>query len=279
MSASVGKAAQILRAFRPTVDILSVRAVAERTTLPRSTVHMLCRTLCAEGLLEAVSGGGYRLGPALLELGCLVIDRTGLVDAVEGCTAAVHLAAGQEVHVGQLVDGWIVYLHRESGPMRVSMTNRVGMRAPAFLSGCGKSALSALDPDDARMRVRRVCREEELKLPDLGNLEGELATARRDGYVVCRSFQPGRTSVAAPVIGPDGMPAGALSVAGPSSTFARARLPELAEAVIGAAAVASRRLTGRPSTTTGWRPAANTQRGPPAAQHDRGAAVLSGPAG
>lgn len=255
MSASVGKAAQILRAFRPTLDVLSVRGLAERTGLPRSTVHLLCRTLCADGLLEAVPRGGYRLGPLLLELGGLVIDRTGLVDAVEGCTAALHRAAGQELHVGQLVDGWVVYLHRESGPTRVSMTNRVGMRAPAFLSGCGRSALSVLDPEDAGLRVRRVCKDEQLPLPDLAELAEELAVARHDGYLVCRSFQPGRTSVAAAVIGPDGLPAGALSIAGPSSSFAPSRLAELAGAVMNAATVASRRLHTRRNTSIGWRPA------------------------
>ena len=143
MSASVGKAADILRAFRPTVEVLSVRGLAERTGLPRSTVHLLCRTLCDNGLLEAVPHAGYRLGPLLLELGGLIIERTGLVAAVEGSTAALRRGPGQELHVGQLVEGWIVYLHRESGPDRVTMTNRVGMRAPAFLSGCGKSALPA----------------------------------------------------------------------------------------------------------------------------------------
>ncbi|WP_028935737.1 IclR family transcriptional regulator [Pseudonocardia spinosispora] len=242
MSASVGKAAVILRAFRPTLEVLSVRSLAEYTGLPRSTVHLLCRTLVAEGLLESVPGGGYRLGPLLLELGGLIIDRTGLVGAVEGSAAAVRRGPGQELHVGQLVDGWIVYVHRESGPTRVRMINWVGMRAPAFLSGCGKSALSALDPADAEHRVRRLCAQEDHPLPDMAALAEELAAARVRGHLVCRSFQRGRTSVAATVIGADGQPAGALSIAGPHSTFAPARIPEIGRAIAHAAAVTSHRL-------------------------------------
>jgi IclR family acetate operon transcriptional repressor len=186
MSASVGKAARILRAFRPTVDVLSVRSLAERTGLPRSTVHLLCRTLVAEGLLESAPRAGYRLGPLLLELGGLIIDRTGLVAAIEGSTAALRRSAGQELHVGQLVEGWVVYLHRESGPTRVSMANRVGMRAPAFASGCGKSALATLDPEDADLRVRRLCKQERLALPDMAALADEFASARVQGFLVCR---------------------------------------------------------------------------------------------
>lgn len=242
MSASVGKAAEILRAFRPTVEVLSVRGLAERTGLPRSTVHHLCRTLCDTGLLEVVPRSGYRLGPLLLELGGLIIERTGLVEAVEGSTAALRRVPGQELHVGQLVEGWIVYLHRESGPTRVTMVNRVGMRAPAFLSGCGKSALAALDPVDADQRVRRLCRDEELPLPDMAALDDEFAATRSHGYCVCRSFQPGRTSVAAAIVGSDRQPVGALSLAGPNSTFPPVRLTDIGEAVTGVAQVASRRL-------------------------------------
>ena len=150
MSASVGKAALILRAFRPTLDVLSLRSLADRTGLPRSTVHLLCRTLVSEGLLEAVPRGGYRLGPLLLELGGLIIDRTGLVDAVEGSTAALQRSAGQELHVGQIVEGWVVYVHRESGPTRVRMTNRVGMRAPAFMSEVRQERAGAARPGGRR---------------------------------------------------------------------------------------------------------------------------------
>ncbi|MGD9985402.1 hypothetical protein [Pseudonocardia sp.] len=104
MSASVGKAAEIQHAFRPTVEVLSVRGLAERTGLPR--------------------------------------------------------------------------LHRESGPTRVPMVNRVGMRAPAFLSGCGKSALAALDPVDADQPVRRLCRDEELPLSDAVSGAARVASRR-----------------------------------------------------------------------------------------------------
>jgi DNA-binding IclR family transcriptional regulator len=253
MSASVGKAARILRAFRPTLDVLSVRALAERTGLPRSTVHLLCRSLVSEGLLEVVPRAGYRLGPVLLELGGLIIDRTGLVDAVEGSTAGLHRSAGQELHVGQLVEGWVIYVHRESGPTRVSMTNRVGMRAPAFMSGCGKTALAALDPQDADQRVRQVCKQEKISLPDMAALAEEFASARVHGYLVCRSFQPGRTSVAAAVLGADGQPTGALSIAGPDSTFAPARVAALGRTVSDAAEIASRRLRSRRSFVAGRR--------------------------
>ena len=38
----------------------------------------------------------------------------------------------------------MVYLDRASGPVRAPMRNRVGLRAPAHLTGCGKAALALL---------------------------------------------------------------------------------------------------------------------------------------
>ncbi|HEV2894806.1 MAG TPA: helix-turn-helix domain-containing protein, partial [Actinomycetota bacterium] len=76
---SVAKAARVLQAFTPLVASLSVRQMAERTGIPRSTAHAICLTLCDAGLLEEGTGRGYRLGPALVGLGGQVIERTGLV--------------------------------------------------------------------------------------------------------------------------------------------------------------------------------------------------------
>ena len=68
-------------------------------------------------------------------------------------------------------------------------------------------------------RIARLCREEDVPGPDGPALHAELASARRDGWLVSSSFQPGRTSVAAPVVRAGGEPVGGLSVAGPSALF------------------------------------------------------------
>ncbi len=241
MVAAVGKAAALLRAYGPAVEVLSTRQLAARTGIPRSTVHALAGTLAAEGLLEAVGGRGYRLGPLLVGLAGQIIERTGLVAAVEGALGTLLRAAGQEVHVGQLVGGWVVYLHREAGPRRPPMDNRVGLRAPAWRGGCGKAALAWLTTAEVDARVRRLCREESTPLPDLSALHRELEAGRERGYLVSSAFQAGRTSVAAPVVGADG-PVGGLSVAGPSALFTADAVRRLGPEVVAAAQLAGARL-------------------------------------
>jgi DNA-binding IclR family transcriptional regulator len=241
---AVAKAARVLQAFTPLHTSLSLRQLAERTGIPRSTAHALCVTLCDAGLLERVAGDGYRLGPALVGLGGQVIERTGLVDAAEGVLGRLAPGDGLETHLGQLVGGWVVYLDRASGPVRAKMHNRVGLRAPAHLTGCGKAALALLPPAEVATRVRAVCAAESRRPPDLRALAAELAAARRAGFVVSDTFQPGRTSVAAPIPDPAGQPAGGISVAGPTPLLAGARLDRIRDQVVAAASLVGQRLSG-----------------------------------
>jgi IclR family acetate operon transcriptional repressor len=238
---SVAKATMILGTFSPLVRVLSLRQIVRRTGIPRSTAHGLCVTLCDAGLLEEVPHRGYQLGPALVALGGQVIDRSGLVEAADGVLERAVRHDGTEAHLGQLVGGWTVYLERRTGPHRAPMNNRVGLRAPAHRTGCGKAALSRLDPDEAAERVRATCATDHLPLPDLGALARELAAGRRRGWIASSDFQPDRMSVAAPVLR-RGQVVGAISIAGPTRAFGGSALTRVADDVVIAAARISERL-------------------------------------
>lgn len=239
--APVVKAIKVLRAFTPAVGALSVREIATRTGIPRSTAHALCQTLVTEGMLRK-SDDGYQLGPLVLELGGLVIERTGLVRAAEGILERLGRVPEQEVHLGQLTEGWVVYLNRNAGSRRPEMHNRVGQRAPAHLTGCGKAALSVLPFDEVIGHVQRCCAESAVPMPDMAALEAELAQARRDGFVVSQSFQRGRTSVASAIVDGSGQPVGGVSLAGPGGMFCSVVIASSRAAVIEAAEVISSRL-------------------------------------
>jgi DNA-binding IclR family transcriptional regulator len=136
----------VLQTFTPLTTTLSVRQLAARTGIPRSTVRALCSTLGDTGLLERATGRGYQLGSTLVTLGGHVIDRTGLVAAAEQPLAGLRLRSGQEVHLAQLVESWVVYLDRRAGTWVVPMRNRVGLRVLAHRTGCGRAALAMMNP-------------------------------------------------------------------------------------------------------------------------------------
>jgi hypothetical protein len=67
---SLERGIEILRAFRPGVDVLGNGEIAERTGLPRSTVSRLTRTLVNSGMLdEAHDRRAYRLAASVISLG------------------------------------------------------------------------------------------------------------------------------------------------------------------------------------------------------------------
>lgn len=244
--ASVGKAMAVLQSFTALAPVLSLRQLSARTGIPRSTVHGLCRALTEAGMLEPVPARGYQLGPALVGLGGQVIERTGLVDAAEGVLERVVRRGGTEAHLGQLVGGWIVYLDRASGVIRAPMNNRVGLRALAHETGCGRAALACLSPEAAEAVVEQACRSERTRPPAPEALLASLDEVRARGYALGGRFQPGRLSIAAAVVDPAGVPVGAVSIAGPADLFRdRAVLHETAREVIAVAATIGQRLPRR----------------------------------
>jgi IclR family acetate operon transcriptional repressor len=238
---SVAKAARILSTFRPELRVLTVREIASHTALPKSTCHAICATLTAEGLLEQAPGGGYRLGAALAGMGAQVIERTGLVEAATQSMQLLSQAVGGEIHLGQFVAGWTVYLIRVEHARRMPMRNRLGLRVPAYLTGCGKAALSLLEPELVEKYV--VTTSADGQPPDVPALISELAVARRQGFVVSDSFQRGVVSVAAPLIGRDETVVGGISAAHERTMVDHGRTIRIAAHVVDAAKQTSERLS------------------------------------
>lgn len=241
---AVAKAAQILRCFSPRTQVLSTRSVERLTGIPRSTAHALCATLCDSGLLQEVSGRGYALGLELVALGGQVMHRHNLIEASEGMLGPLIVHNGTWALVGQLVDGWIVYLARQTAPRHERVNSRAGLRVPAHRTACGKAALSMLSPADVAHRVHAACDTEHMLLPDMTALYGELDAAHSDGYVVSADWRPGRVAVGAPIVNDDGQVVGAVSLGGPERVFTPELTRRAAGGVIRAAARIGERLRG-----------------------------------
>lgn len=240
---AVAKAAAVLSCFAPRTPLLSTREIASATGIPRSTVHALCATLCDAQLLEEVPGRGYQLGLGLVPLGGQVLARQSFVEATEGLVGALTSGNGTWVLVGQLVDGWIVYLARFVPERHGPVNSRAGLRAPAHQTACGKAALSLLDEAEVMRRVRLACTAEHLPLPDEAVLLGQLAEGRQSGYVVSSDWRPGRLAIGAPVIGPSNAILGGISVVGPSSVLAPEVIRRLAARLVPVAARVGERLS------------------------------------
>lgn len=243
---AVAKAAAILDCFAPRTPVLSIREISRATGIPRSTVHALCVTLVGSRLLEEVPGRGYQLGLGLVPLGGQVLARQSFVEATEGLLGSLTRENGIWVLVGQLVEGWIVFLARYVSERHGPVNSRAGLRAAAHRTACGKAALSLLDDAEVMRRVRLACAAEQLPLPDEEVLLGQLAEGRRSGFVVSSDWRPGRLAIGAPVMGAAGAVVGGISVVGPSSVLSPQVTGRLAERLVSVAARVGERLSPAP---------------------------------
>ncbi|MER6628095.1 IclR family transcriptional regulator [Streptomyces sp. NPDC000987] len=235
------KAALILECFPPTGGPYRLTELAERSGLPKPTVHRLAADLVALGWLER-SGAHYRLGAKLFELGSLVPHRRDLREAALPFLQDLFEATRETVHLGVREGLEVVYLERIHGHEALQLPSRIGGSLPLTCTGVGKallafsgaeladevfsSPLPSLTPysitDPARLRMTL----EKIQVSGLAYEEQEAAL--------------GVSCIAAPVFA-GGTAVAALSVAVPRSRF---RPAQLAPAVRTAALGLSRSLRG-----------------------------------
>ena len=133
-------------ALRP----LGLSELAEAVGLSRSTVHRLASALVEHSYLKFVRGGGYSLGPRLLELGYLASRQTSLPRVAREHLEALAARTSDTVYLGVLDGSRALYLDKVPGGRRVEISAGIGERLPLRSTGLGKALL--LDCDEAALR-------------------------------------------------------------------------------------------------------------------------------
>lgn len=139
----ITRAAQILRALDGAPDGLSLSQLADRVSLPRSTVHRLTTALAVEGLVTAASPTArVRLGPELTRLATSArrefwVELRPLMERLfERLNETVDLA---------VLDGDRVrFIDQIPAPHRLRAVSGVGATFPLHCTANGKAILAAL---------------------------------------------------------------------------------------------------------------------------------------
>ena len=217
-----------------------VTDVADRVALPKSTAARLLASLAREGVVEQVPGDThYRLGPRLATLAAgltparsvAAVARPGLRELAE----STGEAAGLSVPDGDLVH----YIDQVDSPNPVSVRDWTGSRVPLHAVSSGQVLLAYRPPASiARYLERPLERFTPRTLVDPEELRARLHDIRRDGYTwALEEFDPGISSVAAPVADASGEVIAAIHLHGPSYRFPAAGTEgDMAERVIATAA-------------------------------------------
>ncbi|MFC8383684.1 IclR family transcriptional regulator [Nocardia sp. NPDC056952] len=205
----------ILDAFDAATPTLTLLGLAERTGLPRSTVHRILDQMIRLRWL-AHTPGGYRLGLRVLELGGLAAEQNELREVVGPLLYELSQRTGLVGHLAVLDGREVLFLDRSGGRGRVVIPTRVGGRLPAHSTAVGKALLATLEPGiaEAALRGNAVARTART-IVDRAELHRELARIRnRQGVAVdTEESLPGVGCVAVPIRG-RGVAVAAISLSG-----------------------------------------------------------------
>lgn len=209
--------------------------VCQRFSLPKTTAYRLLSTLEEHGWLSRrPRTSGYWLGPRLMHLtGMDALSRAEL--ASEPLLADLALTTQETANLAVMLGDRLVYGRVVLGPRSLRKYVEVGASVAIHATGLGKAYLSALSDEDAiellgpgpyqALTDRTLTTVEEV-------LQDVRLTRERGWGIDDGESEEGADCVAAAVVGADGAPIGAVSVAGPDSRFRGTRRAILAEQVV-----------------------------------------------
>jgi len=211
---AVERSALVLDALAAAADGLTFAELATRVPIARSSLHDLCSSLEAAGLIEKLPGGRYLVGLKVVELARRRLDSTALVTAFREVFRSG--AAPQETVVLAVRSGSdVVYLAYIDGDRPLAVKYQVGMRLPAAFTASGKAILSTLPAEAVRGLLPSVLSAAGAgRQRRIEDLLAELERTRDRGYSIDdEETAAGMTCIGAPIVlGPGQEAVGAVAV-------------------------------------------------------------------
>ncbi len=249
---SVQKALDILDAFVPQKPELSLTELADLLSLNKSTLFNLLRTLEGHGYIaQSPQTKRYRLGMRFLDRAALVTDYADVSRIAPPFLDDLRNKVEENVHLGVLEEGQVVYLYRAQGPHTLSVNSRLGMRVPAHASAMGKALLAYRTEKE----LISVIEQHGLKactpntITELPALQECLREVKTRGYALdAEEHHLGSECIAAPIFDLHHNVIAAISVSIPSVRMTGSRPSHIIRSVTDTARIISEQLGWRAAT-------------------------------
>ena len=218
----IARAADILRVLKNDNEGLSLGQIAERVSLPRSTVQRIVNALLAERLVMAATAeGGLRLGPEIQALAAA--GRINVAELIHPILSDLAKKTGETVDLSVFRDDHVLFVDQVVGTQRLRTVSAVGEAFPMTTTAIGKASLSLLDEEEAAMIASRELRQSDKRSTTLSQVIAELEGIRETGVAFdMDEHTDGISAVAIAFKDPTGM-VYSVSIPVPSHRFAKKR--------------------------------------------------------
>lgn len=150
----IGRAADVLRALKGDMGALSLGQIADRVSLPRSTVQRIVSALQEEEFIVAQKGSsGFRLGPALSALAAAT--RYNTVEECRLLLTELSQATGETTDLSALKGAGMMFLDQISGTHRLRTVSAVGDVFPLTTTANGRAVLSKMPKEKVQLLVEQ----------------------------------------------------------------------------------------------------------------------------
>jgi Transcriptional regulator len=176
----IARSAAILRALSRNPQGLSLAAIAEEVSLPRSTVQRIVGALLHEYFVESLGpGGGFRLGPAIGRL--LYQTQTDIISLVHPYLEQLTDEFQESSYLSHRIDHRVVGIDRVIAEQVLRIVFPVGADAPLYSTAAGKALLADMPVDELNRALAGEFIKQTKNTRDRSALLEELDAVRTQG--------------------------------------------------------------------------------------------------
>ncbi|MDF4205292.1 IclR family transcriptional regulator [Pseudomonas protegens] len=220
---SLEKGLAVLRAFNAAQRTMNLAEIATAADINKSSAQRMIHTLEQLGYVRKhPQTKRFQLTPRVMEIGYNYLAADTLVDVANPFLAELAQVTGETTNLTEPDGLDMVYVARFVAPKFIPIHMPIGSRIPMYCTGSGRAYLSALPAAEATQILEASERKAHTRhtLTELADIQREIDTTQRRGYALNpEELFLGDMSIAAPILGSQGLPVAAVHVVVPSSRW------------------------------------------------------------
>jgi len=217
---TLDRSLDVLEVLAQAEEALGVTEIGNLISLHKSTVYRILHTLCHRGYVERVKDNErYKLGIKIVELGMRFLNDLEIRKVASPVLNDLAKLLDEVVHLVLPDDGQVVYIDKAESSHIVSMSSKVGRRAPMHCTAVGKALLSTLPEEEVRhiLEVKGMKRYTPNTIVEPEALLAYLREIKASKISVeIEENEIGIICLGTPVFDYSGLAIGAISVSGPA---------------------------------------------------------------